>query len=627
MLGYTANRLVAANIKALPEWLALCRILAAYLLVIASLPARAADPQPYSVNLADTGNAKLQQILKDSSNLIGLNETAPVGSFALVARAREDEERLSTALRSQGYYKAAVKIKIANRALDDPGIFDTIDYSPTRPPVTVDIGIELGPQFKLGRIAITGTAPTQSLSWLGLKPQAPALAADVLAARDTLLERLRSEGYALATIAEPIARLSPETETVAITYSVNAGRLVDIGAISITGLQRVRKHFAQNQLQISPGDRFNPAAIEKARRDLLATGVFSSVRAKVAKKADNQRQLPIEFAVTERPLRSTSLAGAYSTDLGVSLGAFWQHHNVLGGAEQLNLTAGITQLGGNSTTGIGYKLALAFSKPDFLRRGQTFNASLGGLRQSLSAYQQESVIAEVGLSRKLNNEWSAGLGLALEQATVDQAGIRNDYTLLSLPTSLKYASIDNPLDPTKGSLAAFALIPYQSLGVTDVDPFAVIQVSGSTYLNLAEPGRSVLALRGLLGDIEGAGQFSLPPDKRYYAGGSATVRGYRYQSIGPQFADGNPQGGTAIATATVELRQRILNDYGIAAFADAGQVSPNDLLLSGAWRIGAGIGARYYTPFGPLRVDVAVPLTRQSNSGSFEVYIGLGQAF
>jgi translocation and assembly module TamA len=158
------------------------------------------------------------------------------------------------------------------------------------------------------------------------------------------------------------------------------------------------------------------------------------------------------------------------------------------------------------------------------------------------------------------------------------------------------------------------------------------QVSGSTYLDLAdfdlaESGRSVLALRGTTGLAGGAGQFDLPPDKRFYAGGSATVRGYKYQSIGPSFANNKPQGGTAMAAGTVEFRQRILDSYGAVAFADIGQVNAGGAPFTGTWHMGVGVGARYYTSFGPLRLDVALPVNKQDGSGSFEVYIGLGQAF
>ena len=137
----------------------------------------------------------------------------------------------------------------------------------------------------------------------------------------------------------------------------------------------------------------------------------------------------------------------------------------------------------------------------------------------------------------------------------------------------------------------------------------------------------MLALRGLIGERGGANQFDLPPDKRFYAGGSATVRGYKYQSVGPQFPDRNPQGGTAVTAGTVEFRQRILGNYGVAVFADAGQVTANGPPFAGSWHVGVGAGARYYTPIGPIRLDVAFPLNRQPGGDSFELYIGIGQAF
>ena len=157
--------------------------------------------------------------------------------------------------------------------------------------------------------------------------------------------------------------------------------------------------------------------------------------------------------------------------------------------------------------------------------------------------------------------------------------------------------------------------------------YTVTQVTGSTYFDLSHQGRSVIALRGLIGQVAGVGVFGLPPDQRLYAGGTDTVRGYRYQSIGPKFADGKPIGGTAVSAATVEFRQRFLEHWGAAAFLDIGQASDDGKPFSANWRAGAGAGLRYYTPIGPIRVDFAVPLIAVRGGDSFEVYIGIGQAF
>ena len=157
--------------------------------------------------------------------------------------------------------------------------------------------------------------------------------------------------------------------------------------------------------------------------------------------------------------------------------------------------------------------------------------------------------------------------------------------------------------------------------------FTILQAQASTYVNLAAPGRSILAVRGLVGSVQGASTVQLPPDERFYAGGGGTVRGYKYQSIGPKFRDNRPTGGTAIAAGTVEFRQRFGESFGAAVFVDAGQVDASSAPFGGNLRAGAGVGARYYTPIGPIRLDVAVPLNKQRGDDTFELYIGIGQAF
>ena len=217
---------------------------------------------------------------------------------------------------------------------------------------------------------------------------------------------------------------------------------------------------------------------------------------------------------------------------------------------------------------------------------------------------------------------------SVRRAGIDHSGgCQRGTTIWSASrSSLKYDSTTSLLDPTQGIRAATFRDPDQSLG-TPSATFFIAQVSGSTYLDFFDNGRSILALRGLVGKASGVGVFGLPPDQRFYAGGSATVRGYRYQTLGPQFPDQKPTGGTAISTGTVELRQRILGNYGVVGFMDVGQVSANGAPFTSDWHAGAGVGVRYYTSIGPIRLDVAVPLNKLPGGDSFELYIGIGQAF
>jgi translocation and assembly module TamA len=585
----------------------------------------AADPQPYTVTLKPTDDSALDAALQGSSTLLSLRESAPVAGFALTERARQDAERFETALRSFGYYKATIATTIGGRKLDDPALPAIIDDAPANPPLEVVVSFALGPRFKLGGVTISTKVPPDIPAHLDLKPGQPAMASEVLAAQGRLLDALRSDGYPLAQVPTPVAILHLDQNLLDVDFQPVSGPKAAIGPISLSGLKDMNESFVRKRLLIHQGETFSPEAIEKARQDLASIGVFSVVRVEPATALDANGQLPIDFDFTERPLHAVDVGVAYSTDLGINFSTAWHDRNLFGNAEQLNLTAG-NQLGGDAVTRPGYSVGAQFLKPDFLLRDQTLEVDLNAVDQSLQAYDQDALLEKIALNRKLTPHWTASLGLSGEQESIVQEGVTRTYNLVGIPASLKYDSTTSLLDPTTGIRATLSITPTESLGTPNAT-FFIAQLSGSTYFDLFSDGRSVVALRGLVGQVSGAGVFGLPPDQRFYAGGSATVRGYRYQTLGPQFKDEIPTGGTAISTGTVEWRQRILGNYGMVGFVDVGQVSSNGAPFTSNWHAGAGVGARYYTPIGPIRLDVAVPLNKLPGGDSLEIYIGIGQAF
>jgi translocation and assembly module TamA len=371
------------------------------------------------------------------------------------------------------------------------------------------------------------------------------------------------------------------------------------------------------------------------------------------------------------------VSGAYSSDLGGSAGVTWTDRNVRGNAEQLTLSATVDGLGGTATTGVGYDVTAKYIIPEFAHRDQSLQFAVGAIKQSLQAYQQKAVTTGVTLSRKLSSVWTGTIGISAVRETITQESITQDYTLFALPLGILYDSTDLPSplsDPTHGLRASLTFAPTGSHGEPN-STFFITQFSIADYLDLhrlfrTDRGRSVLAMRALFASALGATTsvktiFSeacptaskkcdvsvpdLPPDQRFYAGGSGTVRGYRYQSVGPEFPDGNPIGGTALTAINIEFRQRFGRSFGAAVFVDSGAVgeklSPLSGLVQGGhcrsstvqgmtiqsttdcWAVGVGAGPRYYTPIGVLRLDVAVPTFRRENDDRFVVYIGLGQAF
>jgi translocation and assembly module TamA len=613
--------------------------------------AYAADPQPYRVEIASAGDGVIDATVKATSDLQSLRRTAPVSPFGLIARARNDVDRLKTALESFGYYQAGVAIKIDGMLVNNPGLGEALSALPNGQDAQVAITFNLGPLYHLRRIDIDGDLPDAVRSTLGLATGQPAVAATVLAGRSRMLNALQEQGYAFATVDPPEAYEAEEAPVLDLRFHVVMGPKASIGAIRIEGLRRVHESLLRGRLLLRTGAPYSPSAIERARRDLLALGVFSQVSLQIGTEVDKSGGVPITFKVRERQRHAIVLNTAYSSDLGGSGGVTWTDRNVFGSAQQLSFAASVINFGGGtSTTGIGYDTSVKYLMPDFGRRDQSLEFAVRALKQSLQAYDQKAHSATVTLTRKISNFVSASVGGAATDEQVRQNLTPYNYTLLALPLSVAFDStnLPSPLDdPRRGVRASVSLTPTLALGHPNTR-FLISQIKLAGYFDLnhllpTDPGRTVLAGRALAGLAQGAGEFSLPPDQRFYGGGSGSIRGYRYQSVGPQFPDGLPIGGTAITAGGLELRQRFGTNFGAAVFVDAGQVSASLHAVPNEFRIGVGAGIRYYTPIGPIRLDVAVPTQRRPatcvppptpisppppcGDDAFEIYIGLGQAF
>jgi translocation and assembly module TamA len=615
--------------------------------------ARAADPQAYQVELASVGNDDIYQTLKATSDLLSLRTSAPVSPFGLIARARSDTDRLKTALESFGYYESHVTININGLPLTDPSLGEALTALPQGSSAKVAVSFALGTLYHLRRIDIDGEVPPpiNARETLGLSSGQPAVAAAVLAGGAHLLSAMQEQGYAFAQVDAPVAYEAADAPVLDVSFHVVAGAKVRIGEIHVEGLQRVHESLVRRRLLLHSGEIYKPSAIEAARHDLLGMNVFSQVSVQVGSKADESGDVPITFKLRERLRHSINLSAAYSSDLGGSGGVTWTDRNVFGNAEQLSVTANLTNLGGSDTTGTGYDTGVKYTIPDFLHRDQSLQFAVTAIKQQLQAYDQTAQTASVTLSRKLSSVWTVSAGLSATDETILQvinvtekppgSGVfvpdsaKFDYTLIAVPFKVVYDSTNLPTaleDPRHGFRGSLTLTPTLAIGHPNAT-FLITTLSIATYFDLNNllpiaPGRSVLAARALAGVAEGAGELSLPPDQRFYAGGTSTIRGYGYQLVGPMFPNtDNPTGGTAITTGGLEFRQRLYTNWGFVAFVDAGQVSASLKPLPDDIRVGAGAGVRYYTPIGPIRFDLAVPVDRRAGEDSFEVYIGLGQAF
>lgn len=619
--------------------------LLALLLALAVPVVRAADPQPYHVEFGSVGNGELDATLRASSQLATLEGAAPVSPYGLIARARTDLDRLRVVLESYGYYQGSVRITLDGEDVTDITQGDRLAALPAGTVAKAMVSLTLGPLYHLRNIEIDGEIPAAAQKTLGLTAGQPATASDVLAGGARLLTALQNQGYAFAKVDTPAAFELPDTQQLDVKFHVVAGNIAHIGQIEFKGLQRMRLHRARGVLGLKSGELYSAAKVEQARRNLLDTGVFGTVDATLGTQADAEGRVPVTFTVSERKRHAVSLNAAYSSDLGGSAGVTWGDRNFLGGGEQLNLHASVININGSATNGLGYDVGAQLTLPRFLQKAQALQLSLTAIDQSLQAYDQVAETAAATLTRKLSSQWSASIGVSVTEEYIHQPEAATDpdlppndgrfhYTLIALPLGLSYDSTDlaTPMaDPTHGVRMGGSIAPTKSFGPPSAQ-FVISQFHISTYLDLdrflgEQAGRTVLALRGLTGFAKGASDLDLPPDQRFYAGGSGTIRGFRFQSVGPTFSDGTPVGGISMDAVSAELRQRFGTNYGAAVFLDGGRVGDTSHPFAGQLKLGTGAGFRYYTPIGPLRVDFALPVHRESGDDRFEIYIGLGQAF
>jgi len=267
----------------------------ALLIVLASSGARSADPQPYKAKLADTGDKDLNAALESTSDLLNLRKSAPVSPFGLIGRAQNDINRLKTVLESVGYYQGSVAITIDSLPLDDPRLGEELTSRSAKDDAQVEVSFHLGPLYHLGKVELTGDVPQKVADSLQLKTGAPAVAADVLAAADRVRQILAEDGYAYAKVDTPHAKENSSERILNVSIHVTPGQRYKLGAIHLTGLKTINESYVRKRLLIHSGDVYKASAVDAARRDLLAVGVFTQVTVELAPKPDPDGRVSLTF--------------------------------------------------------------------------------------------------------------------------------------------------------------------------------------------------------------------------------------------------------------------------------------------------------------------------------------------
>ena len=532
-------------------------------------------------------------------------------------RSRSDAELLAELLRSQGYYDAEVEPRLERAA---GALLVVLDATP-------------GPQYRFQSVELPGLEAAGSEAAklrqvFAVKAGDPVIAADVIAANVDLKVALGEQGFALAEIGEQEIVLDHETRLARLVLPVKTGPLASFGAIRVTGNPPFSPDHVSRIARFQKGEPFRRSRLDDLRRGLIATGLVASAEVRVVPASDGRT---VDLAVHLDPAPMRTLAGelGYGTGEGIRAEASWQHRNFFNpeGALTLRAVAGTQE----------QLAAVSFRRNNFRRRDQVLNLQALASNTDRDAYKAKTVLIGGNIERQSNiiwhKKWTYSFGADLlatdERGVFDNLGVKDTKTFLiaAFPASLGYDGSDDLLDPRRGFRLAGRLSPEISArggsfayGRAQVDASAYRPVSPSV----------VAAGRVRLATIQGAQATSIAPSRRLYAGGGGSVRGYGYQKLGPRDLDGDPIGGRSLAEFALEARVRLKlfgGNFGIVPFLDGGTLTNDSWPKLSGWQFGTGVGVRYYSSFGPIRIDVGTPLNPREGDGPVAVTVSLGQAF
>ncbi|MGF1623077.1 MAG: autotransporter assembly complex family protein [Rhodomicrobiaceae bacterium] len=584
---------------------------------------------PYEVELTVSGDdSGLVDALENVSALEAQSDQGAAGMDSLLALARAEPATLTAALYGRGYYSGRIEVRVAGQLIDDTA---TEINPPEQRPVPVTISVEPGPLFTFGSITISYTGddrPDETDDAIaeeaGLVAGGPARSGAILATTRRLVAAWKKRSYAFAKIVSQDVTADHTERTVDVAFVVDPGRPVAFGPVEVKGSERFEAELLRSRADIPEGEPYSPKTLQDARKRIAKLDGVGSVRVIENDTPDADGRIPLTLEVTERKARFIGANAAVSSVDGAELGAYWGHRNVFGGGESLRLDATLSNLGGNALKDLEYETKLSLIWPSLASPYTDYKASLLVKHEEPDSYESDEATFSAGAIHQFSDTLTGEIAGKTSWIETEDIFGASEFFLLSVPGQLIYDTRDNPLDATEGWRAALSAEPAADL--RNENAFIHSYAQFSTYARIGETPHIVAAGRIGAGTVAGAGIDDVPAPVRFLGGGGS-VRGYAFRSIGPEFA-GEAVGGLSIVEVSGELRIKVTDTIGVVPFVDAAFVTGGSFFEGeGETAVGAGLGLRYHTSIGPIRLDVATPLDRPDGEPEIVFYVGLGQSF
>ena len=568
------------------------------------------NPIIYSVSISGIKDPGLIELLRSVSDSVDRIDYPPPTRLLLEDMARDDTGKMEKVLRARGFYTGTVTSKVENNKKKYAIIFSVTTSTPFS---LKTIRILPAENIPVARVKMPSPAE------IGLKEGQAGTAESIINAGGRLLSLLRDQGYPFAKISDRKVIVDYATRTMEVIYQVDPGGRMVFGKSNISGLVNVHEGYVLNLITWKEGDVYSPKLMQKFRDRLSRDGLFSIVQVSHQSEPPGDDRLTIEIKLQERDRFSIGISAGYQTDRGFGGSLSWEDRSLFGGGELLQIGIDLSQE--------VYTGKVSCKLPQLMNPDQDLVMGVYLTDDDPDAYYSRRLRGAVALLQRLGGGITLSGGAAITQDGVEQLDKQNDYTLISIPLAVKWTI--GPADDPTADGAAIDLTGEPFYDLHRYGMFTKILLSNNIYLNV--PGIPFLnvAARAALGSIQGSGgEEDIPADLRFYAGGAGSIRGYAYQSVSPMVGK-DPIGGRSLLTFSFELEVDIISGIGVAGFIDGGSAF-SDSLPSNSNEIlyGAGGGLRYFSPIGPIGLDIGFPLHRRIGiDDSFQIYVSIVRTF
>ena len=518
-------------------------------------------------------------------------------------------------------YVSTARNQIGN-ALKALGYYQPdIDWEITRPedeevPAQLQFSVTPGEPVRVRSRTVTIKGPADQDSEFNLSLPTQPAEGDVLnhgqynALRQTIRNTSSQLGYFNGQFETRRLEVNPEEQTADITLVFNSGQRFRLGDVRFEEGHGFETSLLNQFVTFEKGTVYDSGKIAKLSSDLSNSGYFASVDVDANPASADEGVIPVVVKLRTRAPRSIAAGVGFSTDVGPRLRGTWREHWVNPMGHRRGAETELSQPRQNISA--WYELPLDPPMTDSIR------LSAGYQREDIEDVESELLTLGQQWNHQLDNGWTQTLSAKLEEERFSFGDGSQDRTRLLLP-GIGYSRLEanSAFDPSRGYRLSVEVSGAHRAALSDADILHVFMLGKGLY-TLADNHRFLSRVR--LGAVA-TNRFSrVPPSLRFFAGGDQTVRGYAYESLSPEDSLGVGVGGRYLLVGSLEYQYQFADNWRAAAFVDEGNAI-ND--LSETLATGAGVGIRWISPVGPIRLDVAKGLNPELG-GEWRVHFSMG---